>query len=163
MMKKKEILRKSNLLSVNSQIELYNFLKSENIACMENANGVFFDLSTIADETATMIDKKLDLLQQFEYYTDSNVFLAKPEIMEDGEKKDFLENNDDFCKENSDLSFKPEKLFSNIEINGTKTSKKNNHFKYSVAKKKYNKQTFTENKKFEDSDLNKLEIEEYTL
>ena len=90
MMKKKEILRKSNLLSVNSQIELYNFLKSENIACMENANGVFFDLSTIADETATMIDKKLDILQQFEYYTDSNVFLAKPEIMEDGEKKEFL-------------------------------------------------------------------------
>ena len=32
MIKKQEILRKSNLLSVNSQIELYNFLKSEKIA-----------------------------------------------------------------------------------------------------------------------------------
>ena len=160
---KHEILRKSNLLSINSQIELYNFLKSENIACMENANGVFFDLSAITDEMALLIDNKLDILQQFEYCTDSNLFLAKPEIMEDSEKIDLSENNNDYLKESSE-SFKQEKLFSNIEINhGSKTPKKNNHLKYSVAKKKYNKQTFTENKKVEDYDLNKLEIEEYTL
>lgn len=161
---KQEILRKSNLLSINSQKELYNFLKSEKIACMENTNGVFFDLSAITDEMALLIDNKLDILQQFEYYTDSNLFLAKPEGMEEIEKIDSSENNNDYLKETSDLSFKQEKLFSNIEINhGSKTPKKNNHLKYSVAKKKYNKQIFTENKKFEDYDLNKLEIEEYTL
>ena len=131
---------------------------------MENANGVFFDLSAITDEMALLIDNKLDILQQFEYYTDSNLFLAKPEGTEGNEKNELSETNDEFFKESSDLSFKPEKLFANIEIsNCNKTSKKNNHLKYSVAKKKYNKQTFTENKKFEDYDLNKLEIEEYTL
>jgi hypothetical protein len=159
MIRKQNLLKKSSSLSINSQIELYNFLKSEKITYMENANGVFFDLSAITNNQVQMINDKLDILQQFENYTDSHVNMLKGDVLD--EKKEQVSNIPNI--NNFEVNLKDEKLFYNIDQVNSRVSKKNNHLKYSVAKKKYNKQTFNDNKKIEDSDLNKLEVEEYTI
>ena len=158
MFKKQYLLKKSSSLSINSQIELYNFLKSEKITYMENANGVFFDLSTITHDQIQIINDKLDILQQFENYTDSHLKMLKDDVLDENQEQ--ASNIPDVNK--FEMNLKDEKIFCNID-HVNKVSKKNNHLKYSVAKKKYNKQTLNDNKKIEDSDLNKLEVEEYTI
>jgi hypothetical protein len=162
MIRKQELLQKSKTLSINSQIELYNFLKSVDITCMENANGVFFDLSTIDISQVNLINNKLEILQQFEFYTDSNVFNEKTEhtiVEKDAKTDDLVTSTIDNEKNKSE----DQSSYLNMNLDNylTKVAKKNNHLKYSVAKKKYNKQTLNECKKIEDSDLNKLEKEEY--
>ena len=52
-------------------------------------------------------------------------------------------------------------MIKDIESHMNKTNKKSIHVKYSIAKKKYNKQIQTDTKKIENNDLSELTEDKY--
>lgn len=53
-------------LDVNSKIELFNYMATIGINYMENANGVFFSLTNLSDETLADVKRKLTELKSYE-------------------------------------------------------------------------------------------------
>lgn len=176
---KRQLITDVQNLDMNSKIEFFNHMVSYNIGFMENTNGVFFSIADISDEVLYNLIEKLVILQKFQINKkDSDELLLKSDfesinsnVLVDIEqtkinKTQIINNN-----------LKPE-VFSKVVINeyneilkdmenrNNKMNKKHSiYIKYSVAKKKYNKQLgFQDNKKIEKIEnfyLNELEEEIY--
>ena len=77
-----------------------------------------------------------------------------------------IENSDTLENIKTDLSNKKsfdfdKTMIKEIENQNNKTNKKSIHVKYSIAKKKYNKQIQVDAKKIENNDLSELTEDKY--
>lgn len=149
------LIKQSSELDMNSKIELFNFMISHKLNYMENANGVFFSLCDIDDNMIGIILEKVSFLKQFQADSRNLFFEATDTNKVDIPK---IEHPDKVSIVQLDNC-----IMKDIESCNQKISKKNIHLKYAIAKKKYNKQTASEGKKIEDTDLNELTVEQYIL
>ena len=76
-----DIVAAAKDLDVNSKIELFNYMATIGINYMENANGVFFSLTNLSDETLTDVKRKLEELKSYEEM--ANQPFAKSKFSED--------------------------------------------------------------------------------
>tara|TARA_Y100000389_G_C17418486_1_gene495182 strand:+ start:540 stop:944 length:405 start_codon:yes stop_codon:yes gene_type:complete len=132
---------------------------------MENTNGIFFSLNEIDDNNISDILQKID--QLMETASDKTLYPSS------SKQKDYMNNkmeNEDNDKDKDDVksdltsnkSFDCDKaMIKDIESHMNKTNKKSIHVKYSIAKKKYNKQIQADTKKIENTDLSELTEDKY--
>lgn len=185
LMKKRQLITDVQNLDMNSKIEFFNYMVSYDIAYMENTNGIFFTIADISEELLDKLTEKLELLQKFQInkkHSDvlllSNDFESITSNNKDTTVQTSLENNNV-----SNTEIKPntsqKEVFTKVVINeyneilkdmenrNNKMNKKHSiYIKYSIAKKKYNKQlglNQLDNKKIENLYLNELEEENYIL
>ena len=159
---RESIVNESKQLSINAQIELFLFMKNEHVPYMENVNGVFFSLSDINDDFMSKIFAKIQELKilQDEYPGMNDQCGEEDNILDTnkpGTANIIVSNENQSSITNCD-----ENIIKDFEQFAIKVTKKNIHIKYSIAKKKYNKQ-FVNDKKFEDNDLNELKEEIYII
>ncbi len=140
---------------------------------MENTNGIFFSLNEIPDEHIDILLVKIQKLKE----TEDNHHEMSSLIQELSETKTLLSemypSNDEIIELKDSIvvntcktsSFNYDKnIVKELENQINKSCKKSIHVKYSLAKKKYNKQTCqVENKKIDNTDLNELKEEIYIL
>lgn len=172
---REEIVSYAKRLGLNSKIELFSFMVSLNIAHMENTNGIFFSLSNIDDGTINEIHKKIFELTNFE--TISNQSFENNKRNEDSadaadgdnaiEGNDYLEDDSYEKYEQRDDGVRSFDYDFDMVKDITKSvykTKKSIHGKYSLAKKKYNKQYVVDIKKIDgNTDLNELVKEQYII
>lgn len=171
---KRQLITDVQNLDMNSKIEFFNYMVSYNIAFMENTNGVFFSIADISDEVLDKLIEKLVMLEKFQVNKkDSDELLLKSdfESINSNMLVDMEQENETQIMNNSSKK----EVFSKVVINeyseilkdmenrNNKMNKKHSiYIKYSVAKKKYNKQLGSQdNKKIENFYLNELEEENY--
>lgn len=144
---KKEFVEKVEKFDETIQIDIYHQLRNHTNNFTQNNNGVFFDLSDI------------NLLVLQEILDKVNICVPKVEI-----KEEMKEIESEKIKK---PVIKPpindvDKLCVELESDKSKLNKRNIHTKYSVAKKKYNKQNNSDVKKIEENiHLNELHKEDY--
>ena len=186
---KRKLIADAQQLDVNSKIEFFNFMVSLDISYMENTNGIFFSMSDLSDDVLEKLFQKLEILKSFEtkattiehqssedFYEKLNV--SKPSEEETTESDEFFLNKqeDDINDENGCTDTQEtnpkntlydhldEEIIKDMTNRYSKQSKKNMIYaKYAIAKKKYNKCTNVESKKFDSFDLNELTKEDYIL
>ena len=142
---------------------------------MENTNGVFFSLSDISDEDINELLVQVDDLKtQDEVMNDpsesdtpfdtGSVEENKEDRSELDEKMTQHDDSESSAPECKKSSFEYDKqMMRDIESSVNQTNKKSIHVKYSIAKKKYNKQyTQADSKKFDNTDLKELVEEKYS-
>lgn len=177
---KRQLITDVQNLDMNSKIEFFNCMVSHNIAFMENSNGVFFSIADISNEILDKLNKKLVMLKKFQ--NNENDFVKcilknsdeSLQCINESNKKGFEVNTketktekklDDASKEIFSKSMLNEynEILKDMENKNNKMNKKHSiYIKYSIAKKKYNKQLGTQdNKKIENFYLNELEEEDY--
>lgn len=172
---RKRLIVETNRLSVNSKIKLFNYIKT-NVTSnfMENTNGVFFSLTDISDKDIKNLLAHVDELK-----TQDDVVLPDPietdipyetSSVEDNNRDDpsvdkIFDESTESAVGYKKTSFEYDKqMVKEIEHSVNRTNKKSIHVKYSIAKKKYNKQyTQTDPKKFDNTDLKELVEEDYML
>jgi hypothetical protein len=171
MNQRKKLINESTHLNQCSKVELFNFISDTlNISFMENTNGIFFSLNEISDENIDILLEKINKLKECEdkhqnlnnnTEQDESVNLLSTLYNDDKvhNKESIVVNT---CKASS---FNYDKnIVKELENQINKSCKKSIHVKYSLAKKKYNKQTCqVENKKIDNTDLNELKEEKYIL
>lgn len=159
---KQKVISESSTLSIKLKTELLEYLLKNNLQNTQNINGHFFLLSNFSDEVVEDIYNKIQYLKTFQE-EDDDIEDTQSELSEQNNKSDLSilkKTNVDNVYPIQDA----EKYISNFENLNNKHTKRSCHLKYSVAKKKYNKQSINETKKLEDiNDLNELSIEEYIL
>ena len=161
---RKLLIDNSQKLDYESKKELFNFITNKfNLNFMENTNGIFFLLNEIDDENILEILQKIDNL--LENATERNLYPSS-------KQKDFInetENDENDIQDiksesTNEKSFDYDKaMIKYIESHMNKTNKKSIHVKYSIAKKKYNKQVQTDTKKIENNDLSELTEDKYII
>lgn len=188
-----DIVSAAKDLDANSKIELFNYMATIGINYMENANGVFFSLTNLTDESLADVKRKLDELKSYEELT--NLSFANKKSSDDagggyassedtypsGGQEGFADTEDgqgnendvdvdDLAKVNKNGSRAPcsfeydEAIMKTIEKTINRNSKKNIHSKYSIAKKKYNKPfASVDTKKIDGTDLSELSKEPYIV
>lgn len=160
---KQKVISESSTLSIKLKTELLEYLLKKNLQNTQNINGHFFLLSNFSDEIVEDIYNKIQYLKTFQEEEDDDIEDTQTELSEQNNKSDLSilkKTNVDNVYPIQDA----EKYISNFENLNNKHTKRSCHLKYSVAKKKYNKQSINETKKLEDiNDLNELSIEEYIL
>lgn len=160
---RESVVNESKQLSINAQIELFLFMKNEHVPYMENVNGVFFSLSDMSDDFMFKVFTKIRELKLME---DNSSHLLDHNIENKEEEYDDINRPSTSKRITLDkktiMTHCNENIVKDFEQFATKVTKKNIHIKYSIAKKKYNKQ-FINDKKFEDNDLNELKEERYII
>lgn len=173
---RKKLIFDTNTLDIKSKIKLFNYINS-NITSnyMENTNGVFFSLNDISDKEIKLLLSYIDELKKFEQMNADNLDLIlfdNEEVMLDSnvehgnnEDSDCVEKEDDSIINTKKVSFVYDKnVVKELENNINKVNKKSILVKYSIAKKKYNKQhNQLDPKKIDNTDLKELEEEVYML
>lgn len=158
---RKLLIDNSHKLDYESKLELFHYITNTfNLNFMENTNGIFFALNEIDDENI------LDILQKIENLAETackrNMYHSRQNDIVD------IDNNDndvfDDVKSES-INKKPfdydKTMTKDIENHMNKINKKSIHVKYSIAKKKYNKQIQIDTKKIENNDLSELTEDKY--
>jgi hypothetical protein len=146
---KKEFIEKVESFDETLQIDVYHKLKILTQNYTQNNNGVFFDLSEI------------DISKLQKIYDSINICVPKL-----NEEK--IEKEEEVLKQKI-INLKPpindvNNFCEELESDKLKLNRKNIHGKYSVAKKKYNKQNNSDVKKIEDDiHLNELCKEKYII
>lgn len=187
-----DIVSAAKELDVNSKIELFNYMATIGINYMENANGVFFSLTNLTDDTLADVKGKLEELKSYEQLANQPFVGKKPSEDADAEgyasdKSDtYPSGQDDFAdteqghentaeevelgrlhrnESKAPSSFEyDEEILKSIEKSVNRNTKKNIHSKYSIAKKKYNKPVAsTDTKKIDGTDLSELSKEPYIV
>jgi hypothetical protein len=142
---------------------------------MENTNGIFFSLNDVVDEDIDLLLIKIQKLKETEdKHPDPPATLSQDQHETKTLLSEMYSNINETVPENKDTivvntcktaPFNYDKnLVKELENHINKSCKKSIHVKYSLAKKKYNKQTCqVENKKFDNTDLNELKEETYIL
>lgn len=167
MNKKRRLIVTANKLKKRSKIDLFNYITSTyNLNYMENTNGIFFSLNDIDEDCLDdILDKVTELINK-----DANVSDDTDEtlnILENIIENDSNEEYDPSLiikteNENFQNAFEYDKnILKEIDNHVNKMNKKSIHIKYSLAKKKYNKQMQVDNKKIENNDLNGLTEDTY--
>lgn len=160
MNKKRRLIVNANKLKKRSLIDLFNFITSTfNLNYMENTNGIFFSLNDIDEDCLDdILDKVTELINKD--VNASEYFDETSNIIENIIENDSNEEDDPIIKtenENFQNAFEYDKnILKEIDNHVNKINKKSIHIKYSLAKKKYNKQMQADNKKIENNDLNEL-------
>ena len=159
---KQKVIIEANNLSSKLKTELLEYLLKIQLQNTQNTNGFFFLLSNFSDEIITDIYDKIQYLKSFNEEED-DIEDVQSELSEQVNNSDlsiFKKNNVENVYPIQDA----EKYISNFDNLNNKHTKRSCHLKYSIAKKKYNKQSINEVKKIEDiNDLNELSKEEYIL
>ncbi|QOI90176.1 hypothetical protein QKU58_gp155 [Pyramimonas orientalis virus] len=171
---RKQLIEQSSLLNQSSKIDLFNFINTNvNVSFMENTNGIFFSLNDIDDNQIETLLEEIRKLKEIQE-------LHQPLGVGDIEKTETLTLSEMYPNDAVDVNVstdsevvantcKPpfhydKNLVKELENHINKSSKKSIHVKYSLAKKKYNKQTYqAEIKKIDNTDLNELKEEVYIL
>ena len=160
---RKLLIDNSQKLDYESKIELFHYITNTfNLNFMENTNGIFFSLNEIDDNDISEILEKIDNL--IENASEKKLYPSSKQKDLINETEDEEHDIQDDVK--SDItnkkSFDYDKaMIKDIESHMNKTNKKSIHVKYSIAKKKYNKQIQTDTKKIENNDLNELTEDKY--
>jgi hypothetical protein len=143
---------------------------------MENTNGVFFSLSDISDKDINELLVQVDELKaQDDAMNDpseSDIPFDTGSI--DDNKNDLSEIDENMVLHEDSVSSAPEckkssfdydkQMMRDIENSVNRTNKKSIQVKYSIAKKKYNKQYIqVDSKKIDNTDLKELVEEKYML
>lgn len=178
---KRQLISDVQNLDMNSKIEFFNYMVSHDIAFMENTNGVFFSIADISDEILDKLNEKLIILQKFQIHkSDSDELIMNNEfdneirnnsdIIIDSNSNEQLNNVQSDKQDNLNKEIFTKKVINeyneilkDMECKNSKMNKKHSiYIKYSIAKKKYNKQFGShDNKKIENFYLNELEEEKY--
>lgn len=158
-------------LQIESKIKLFNFILT-NITSnyMENTNGIFFPLNDITDKEIKNVLNYIEGLKKNEEIDNSSEH-AFFENMETHEPMNNKDNYIDVANDDGDqlvpktASFSYDKnVVKEFENNINKVNKKSIHVKYSIAKKRYNKQhQQQDSKKIDNTDLKELVEESYML
>jgi hypothetical protein len=160
---KQKIINETNTLSIKLKTNLLEYLLKKKLQNTQNINGYFFLLSNFSDEDIQDIYNNIQYLKTFQDDEEDDIEDVQSELSEQVNNSDlsiFKKNNVENVYPIQDA----EKYISNFDNLNNKHTKRSCHLKYSIAKKKYNKQSITEIKKIEDiNDLNELSIEEYIL
>lgn len=160
---KQKVINDTNSLSVKLKNELLEYLLELNLQNTQNINGHFFLLSNFSDETIIKISEKIDHLKSLHEEENEDIDELQSDTSENLNKSDLSI----FTKQTNTNIYPildAEKYISNLENLNNKNTKRSCHLKYSIAKKKYNKQSINEVKKVEDiNDLKELSIEKYIL
>ena len=169
MNKRKILIDNTQKLDYDSKIELLHYITNTfNLNFMENTNGIFFSLNEIDDNNISEILSKVDTLlgrasemNKYNLRNKNDIETGNYDILNNG-----IINDDDDDVKSESLNKKPfdyDKTFiKDIEYHMSKTNKKSIHIKYSIAKKKYNKQIqIIDTKKIENIDLNELTEDKY--
>lgn len=159
---RKILIDKSHKLDYESKIELFHYITNTfNLNFMENTNGIFFSLNEIDDGDISDILQKVDSL--LETACERNVYSSR-QINDTMEMKNECKDVHDDMKLEL-VNKKPfdfdKTMTKDIENHMNKTNKKSIHVKYSIAKKKYNKQIQIDTKKIENNDLSELTEDKY--
>lgn len=172
MSNRQKLIKDSNQLGNNLKIEFSNFMHSFEIPFMQNQNGIFFSLGDVKDNVIDKLISKLEFLKKFEInstiHTDNS---TEPMFNYDFKKeqppiKDSEESEEPSSENENKVAFEYDKnVVKDMETYLNKINKKSIHVKYSIAKKKYNKQFLVavNTKKIEDTDLSELMKEEYII
>lgn len=154
-------------LDTNSHQEIFNFIKRFDANFTQNNNGMFVDLNTMTEEELYELCEKIDQL------IDSNeacFVFDNEDSYTDVDNLEAVSVCEDVLKYETDKSPLLNKTIESSAIKhfdalSNKLTKKNAHNKFSVIKKKYNKQVIIDHlhKKLDDSDLNELCVEEYII
>jgi hypothetical protein len=163
-----QIVTKVSELEMGSHNELFNFMKQYDISFTQNNNGMFIDLNNINDADLMEIYEKVEQLmmesnescfmfENEDAYLDPDVSDISP--LQDVLSKCENEKSPLIDKESESHAIKHFDQLCN------KLNKKNAHNKFSVIKKKYNKQMVMDHlhKKLDDTHLNELCLEEYII
>tara|TARA_Y100000389_G_scaffold200582_1_gene241321 strand:+ start:11103 stop:11600 length:498 start_codon:yes stop_codon:yes gene_type:complete len=160
---KQKVIIEANNLSSKLKTELLEYLLKNQLQNTQNTNGYFFLLSNFSDEIITDIYDKIQYLKSFNEEEDDDDDELTSNVSEQIDKTESCTFKKQTIQNEYPIN-DAEKYISNFENLNNKHTKRSCHLKYSVAKKKYNKQTINEAKKVEDiNDLNELSIEEYIL
>jgi len=159
---RKQLIENSQKLEYESKIELFHYITNTfNLNFMENINGIFFSLNEINDNNVLDILQKTNDLMEMESersifprhkHADTETADYNTDIQDDDLKSDLM------SKKSFDLD---KTMIKDIDNHINKTNKKSIHVKYSIAKKKYNKQIQIDSKKIENNDLSELTEETY--
>lgn len=165
MTKREYILANMENIESYQHYDIYHFLNSiENntINFSKNGNGYFVDLNELSENCINQLyDKIENIIQISNSYEDIKI---SENNMSESETLAFNSQPDITKVDEKQIQFdakQVETFVSNIQ----KNQKNNVYMKYSIAKKKYNKQTVSEiSKKIDtDSDLKELYKEEYII
>jgi hypothetical protein len=151
------------LIESQQHYEIFIFLNSfEDISYTQNTNGYFIDINELSEDILNSLSCKIENMIHYKniFNTSNNELTSlKKEI-----SNIFNTNTNNVVTKDLplDIDKKTIEMVSDIMNKPLKT---NVYMKYSVAKKKYNKQTIIEySKKIEnDNDLNELLKEEYII
>ena len=162
---RKLLIDSSQKLDYESKIELFHYISNTfNLNFMENTNGIFFSLNEIDDNNILEILNKTDNL--LELASETHVYSpSKQKDLNEIENEDYDIQDDVKSDQLTKKSFEYDKsIIKDIENHINKTNKKSIHVKYSIAKKKYNKQIQIDPKKIEkceNNDLSELTEDKY--
>jgi hypothetical protein len=160
---KQKVINDANSLSVKLKNELLEYLLELDLQNTQNINGHFFLLSNFSDDIIIKINEKIDHLKSLHEEETDDIDELQSDNSENLNKSDLSI----FTKQTNENVYPildAEKYISNLENLNNKNTKRSCHLKYSIAKKKYNKQSINEIKKVEDiNDLKELSIEKYIL
>lgn len=168
---RKKLIFDTNNLQIDSKIKLFNFINI-NITSnyMENTNGMFFSLNDISNSDIEVLLNYIDDLKKQEQM-DNDSSESMFEIQEGkGERINQEDKEENITEKETTLtpkkaSFEYDRnVVKELENSINKVNKKSIHVKYSIAKKKYNKQHIQlDPKKIDNTDLKELEEEAYML
>lgn len=185
---KRQLIADVQELDMNSKIDFFNFMVSHNIEFMENTNGVFFSIAELSDEILNKLNEKVTILQKFQIHESNSQNMLKvnefeisnfnilektinnpinnPIINISNDKSEITKNTEVVVQKevfNKNILNEYNEILKDMENRNNKMNKKNSiYIKYSVAKKKYNKQAGVQDtKKIESFYLNELVEEDY--
>tara|TARA_B110000483_G_C18058749_1_gene489430 strand:- start:381 stop:920 length:540 start_codon:yes stop_codon:yes gene_type:complete len=165
---REQIVMKVSELDMGSHTELYNFIKQYDTSFTQNNNGMFIDLNNINTENLIEIHEKVDQLiiesNEACFIFENDDTYIDPDLSEISPLQEVLSKCEN---EKSPLIDKESEIdaIKHFDQLSNKLNKKNAHNKFSVIKKKYNKQMVMDHlhKKLDDTHLNELCLEEYIL
>tara|TARA_Y100000389_G_scaffold204275_1_gene256005 strand:- start:61 stop:573 length:513 start_codon:yes stop_codon:yes gene_type:complete len=168
MNKRKLLIDNSQKLDYESKIELLHYITNTfNLNFMENTNGIFFSLNEIDDSNISDILLKVDDLigsvckKNMYHSSGQNIDSIEIGNNDNNVHDDVHDDVKSECMNKKPFDF-DKTISKEIECHMNKTNKKSIHVKYSIAKKKYNKQIqITDTKKIENNDLNELTEDKY--
>ena len=148
--------------------EIFNFIKQYDASFTQNKNGMFIDLNNLKEADLVDINDKVDNLIM---ESSESCFIFEQEDADiDADIPECVPVQDALSKctnEQSPLTDKESERYvvKHFEHISNKLNKKNAHNKFSVIKKKYNKQIVMDHlhKKLDDTHLNELREESYII
>lgn len=157
---RKQLIRETQKLDNSLHIDLFHYINNNlTIQFMENTNGIFFLLNEISDDDIQSILNKVDDIKT-NYMSNCNRFNNKTvnEIITVSENDESVEKTNTSSTLNKKKAFEYDKnMVKTLENHLNGLNKKSIHMKYSIAKKKYNKQQcYIDTKKIDNTDLNEL-------
>ena len=165
----------SKVLELDSSMhqEIFNFIRNFEVDFTQNKNGMFMDLNVLSQDNLVELLEKIEQLRIDQLAMDAaeNCFVFENEDaftdIDSTEVQPICEELVKYDTEKSPLLNKTAEsnAIKHFESLSNKLSKKNVHNKFSVIKKKYNKQLVVDHlhKKLDDPHLSELRAEEYII